>query len=69
VRIAPLPGKLPTIVSRTPHPDGYISLDLDFEGKRCHGSVELPPGITGVFVWHSREQKLNSGVNRINLNL
>jgi len=67
VRIAPLPGKLPKLVSRTPHPDGFIALDLAFEGARCHGSVELPPGITGVFVWHGQEEKLNSGANTIDL--
>jgi hypothetical protein len=67
VRIAPLPGKLPKIVSRTPHPDGFIALDLAFEGDRCHGIVELPPGITGVFVWRGKEQKLNSATNTISL--
>ena len=54
VRIAPQPGKLPKIVSRTPHPDGFIALDLTFEGDPCRGTVELPPDITGVFVWHGQ---------------
>jgi hypothetical protein len=65
VRIAPQPGKLPMIASRTPHPDGFIALDLAFEGKHCRGSVELPPDITGVFVWHDKKQKLNGGANTI----
>jgi len=68
VRIAPLPGKLPKLVSRTPHPDGFIALDLAFAGARCRGSVELPPGITGVFAWHGQEQKLHGGANAIDLN-
>jgi hypothetical protein len=67
VRIAPEPGSLPKIVSRTPHPDGFIALDLAFAGGHCRGSVELPPQITGVFVWHDREQKLNGGANAIDL--
>jgi len=67
VRIAPQPGKLPKILSRTPHPDGFIALDLAFEGDRCRGSVELPPDITGVFVWRAKEQKLNSGANAIDV--
>jgi hypothetical protein len=67
VRIAPLPGKLLKIISRTPHPDGFITLDLAFEDERCHGSVGLPPGITGTFVWHNQEQKLNGGVSLIDL--
>jgi len=67
VRIAPLPGPLPRIVSRTPHPDGFIDLDLAFAGEHCRGSVELPPAITGVFVWHGQEKKLNGGANKIDL--
>jgi hypothetical protein len=67
VRIAPEPGGLPKIICRTPHPDGFIALDLSFPDGHCRGTVELPPGITGVFVWHGREQKLNAGVNPINL--
>jgi len=67
VRIAPEPGELPKIVSRIPHPDGFIALDLTFQDGHCRGSVELPPHITGVFIWHKREQKLNGGKNSINL--
>jgi hypothetical protein len=67
VRIAPQPGKLPKIVSRTPHPNGFIALDLAFEGDHCHGSVQLPPEVRGVFIWRSQEQKLNSGANAIDL--
>jgi hypothetical protein len=68
VRIEPLPGKLTKIVSRTPHPDGFVALDLHFEGGHCHGTVDLPPGITGVFAWHNQEQKLSGGANSIDLN-
>lgn len=67
VRIAPEPGGLPKIISRTPHPDGFIVLNLAFSDGHCQGSVELPPHITGEFVWRAREQKLNGGVNTINL--
>jgi hypothetical protein len=67
VRIEPEPGGLLKIVSRTPHPDGFITLDLTFPDGRCRGTVELPPNISGVFAWHGQEQKLNGGVNSINL--
>jgi hypothetical protein len=67
VRIAPQPGTLPRIVSRTPHPDGFIALDLKFEGDRCRGTVELPSDITGVFVWRAKEQKLAAGANAVDL--
>jgi hypothetical protein len=67
VRIAPQPGKLPKISARMPHPDGFISTEIAFEGERCHGTVELPAGITGVFVWGGKEQKLSGGVNSVDL--
>ena len=67
VRIAPQPGPLPKIVSRTPHPDGFIAMDLSFKDGRCQGSVELPNGIAGTFVWQSKEQKLAGGLNQIDL--
>lgn len=66
VRIEPQPGKIPKIVSRTPHPDGFIVLDLKFEGERCKGSVELPKGITGIFVWKGKEIKLQEGKQVVN---
>lgn len=65
VRIAPQPGSLPKIVSQTPHPDGIIALDLKFDGAVCRGSVTLPAGITGTFVWQGKEQELKAGPNRI----
>lgn len=67
VRIAPEPGDLPKIVSRTPHSDGFIALNLNFANGSCQGTVELPPGIPGTFVWHGQEQKLTGGTNSIDL--
>jgi len=67
VRIAPLPGNLPKILSVTPHPDGFIKLDLVFEDDRCRGSVELPPAISGVFVWQGKERRLSGGTNTVDL--
>jgi alpha-L-rhamnosidase len=61
VRIEPQPGRFPMIASRMPHPDGFIVLDLKFEGERCKGSVELPKGITGSFIWKGKELKLVEG--------
>jgi hypothetical protein len=61
VRIAPQPGKLPKIISTTPHPAGFIKLNLAFEGQHCHGTVELPQDITGVFIWQGKEVKLTAG--------
>jgi hypothetical protein len=65
VRITPQPGKMPKIVCRMPHPDGFIAVDLNFEKGYSRGNIELPPGITGVFVWNGKEHKLKSGANAI----
>ena len=69
VRIAPAPGKLQKIVSRVPHPDGFITMDLEFAGQRCRGHIELPAGITGVFVCAGQEHKLTDGANQIDSGL
>jgi hypothetical protein len=67
VRIAPQPGNLPRINCTTPHPDGFIAMDVAFNGNACRGRVELPPKITGTFVWHGQELPLKSGTNAISL--
>ena len=67
VRIAPQPGRLPEIVSSTPHPDGFIKLHLAFTGHRCQGTVDLPRGITGVFVWQGETVPLAGGQQEISL--
>ncbi len=65
VRTALEPGQLPKIVSRVPHPDGFITLNLKFADQHCRGQVELPADITGVFVWAGHEHKLTGGTNQI----
>ena len=67
VRIEPQPGRLQKIASRTPHPDGFIALDLAFAGDRCRGTVELPPGITGTFRWKGKEISLKGGTQQVHL--
>ena len=67
-RIAPCPGPLRRIKSRTPTPRGPVELDLAFtpEGG-VRGTAALPPALPGVFVWNGREIPLRSGTNRIAL--
>ncbi len=67
VRIEPLPGQSQKIVSRTPHPDGFITLNLNFDGSHCSGSVELPAAITGEFIWQGQTNPLVGGVNHLDL--
>lgn len=65
VRVAPQPGPLKEIHSRTPHPSGVIGIDLTFTNG-VQGKVTLPPGLTGTFVWDGNSQPLAPGENAIN---
>ena len=66
VRIEPRPPKaLPHIEARVPHPSGTISLVLDVTGSRCTAKVELPPGVTGEFVWRGKSHVLAAGAGTI----
>ena len=67
VRIAPQPGPRREIVAEMPHPNGFIRVQLRFEGSACEGSVELPDGVTGVFEWRGCEIDLTDGSNSISL--
>ena len=63
VRVAPCPGALRVIRSRTPHPKGFVETDLAFDGDCVSGTVSLPAGVAGEFVWKGRVRRLQSGVN------
>ncbi len=65
VRVAPQPAGLKQIRAKTPHPKGFVETDLAFDGDKVSGSVKLPDGITGTFVWKGREIPLQSGLNVI----
>lgn len=66
VRIAPCPGPLPALNVAIPHPaGGEISASLRFAGATVEGTVVLPAGLEGTFVWQGDEQVLRPGTNRI----
>ena len=67
VRVAPCPGKLRFIRSRTPHPKGFVETDLAFDGDGVSGSVSLPMGVTGEFAWKEHVKELQPGINTIQL--
>ena len=68
VRIAPCPGSLKKINCKTPHPDGFIETDLQFDGKGgVKGSISLPEGLTGEFVWNGKIIALKPGRQEIDL--
>ncbi|MDO5318579.1 MAG: alpha-L-rhamnosidase C-terminal domain-containing protein [bacterium] len=65
VCVAPQPAGLKRIQAKTPHPNGVVETDLRFEGDKVMGSVTLPAGTAGTFVWGGREIPLVSGMNRL----
>jgi len=65
VRIAPHPGTLGSISATFPHPKGTITVQLEHRGDELTGTVTLPQGLTGTFVWRGESQALNAGVNKI----
>jgi alpha-L-rhamnosidase len=65
VRIAPHPGDLREVSAEFPHPQGMIKVHFERSGDALMGSVTLPPGLQGVFVWRGKEQPLRSGANQI----
>jgi alpha-L-rhamnosidase len=65
VKIAPHLGDLREVTAEFPHPQGMIQVRLAREGNGLKGSITLPAGLQGRFVWQGREQVLRSGVNPI----
>jgi len=65
VRIAPCPGALETVQCSVIHPQGTIEVDLRFAGEKVSGSVTLPDGIVGEFVWGGASRALKAGFNTI----
>ena len=54
IEIRPQPAGLPFLRGETPSPLGKIIYDLRFEGTACRGTVVLPEGMRGRFVWQGR---------------
>lgn len=63
VRVAPSPGPLAFIRAKRPHPKGFVEVDLRFDAGKASGSVVLPEGVDGEFVWKGRVVPLKSGRN------
>ena len=63
VRIAPLPGNFEVVQCSVVHPQGTIDVDFRFAGEKVSGTIKLPEGITGEFVWHGAIRPLKPGLN------
>lgn len=67
VQVAPQPAGLKNIRARTPCPQGVITTDFHFDGGKVSGTVTLPSGLSGEFVWKEGTMPLVPGVNRIEM--
>jgi len=65
VRVAPQPGPLSFLKAGTPTPWGLVEEDLRFSGGKVEGTVKLPRGLTGTFLWGGSEMPLQAGENVI----
>ncbi len=65
VRIEPHLGDILQIAGEMPHPAGTIRVGYDRDAGQ--GTVELPEGVSGVFVWMEREVALRAGRNEVDL--
>jgi len=65
VVVRPQPGPLKWIKSKTSTPKGYVVTDLRFDGEKVSGTVTLPEGLTGSFLWRGKSFELVSGANSI----
>lgn len=68
VIIEPHPGDLTWIKAGMPHYFGDISLDLKF-GKdgEVKGSITVPPGLKGIFLWDNQTIDLKPGKQNISM--
>jgi hypothetical protein len=65
VRIAPHPGELKAFSATFPHPKGEIAVDYRREGDRLAGTITLPSGLDGTYLWNGKTQMLHAGRNEI----
>ena len=63
VKIAPCPGGLKELHAKHPHPKGWITVDLKFDGDAVKGTVSTP--VPGVFEYAGRKVNLKNGVNSL----
>jgi hypothetical protein len=66
VRVSPNMGTLKHVSASMPHPKGEIKVDLQRKGeKSLVAQIELPPGISGEFVYRGLYRVLTPGTNHL----
>ncbi len=65
VQVAPHLGELTSVSASFPHPKGMIAVEFQRGGDALTGSVTLPQGLGGTFVWRGKTQALHPGLNQV----
>lgn len=65
VVIEPNPGSLTFIKAVFPHYKGFVKVDLKFVKGNVEGTVTLPEGLSGTFVWQGKSIAVEPGENLI----
>jgi len=66
VIVEPKPGNLDWIKASCPHYLGNIEIDLKFSRNReARGTISLPPGISGIFIWEGNVTDLDPGKQKV----
>jgi hypothetical protein len=64
VSISPMPGELPKVDVSYPTVKGKITMKVDFpKNGKPSGTIVLPEGMTGEFVWKGKKYELAQGEN------
>lgn len=67
VKVEPHLGILKHIKGKVPHPAGYIQVELEKKGAGLKGTVTLPAGLSGTFLFGGRQLPLQPGRNEVSL--
>ena len=68
VQVKPELGELTKVNGRLPHPAGDVTVSVERKGAQgVAAEVELPRGLSGVFIWNGRSVALKEGKQKIDL--
>lgn len=67
VRIEPHLCGLTRIGGRMPHPRGIIGVNYQLKGKKLKARIELPKGLSGIFIWQGQQLALHEGLNEFSI--
>jgi alpha-L-rhamnosidase len=67
VTIKPHLGSIETIGGEMPHPGGTVSVRYNVKKGSLQAEINLPPNVTGTFVWKDKSHSLKGGNNSLTL--